>query len=73
MASNDTNFPTTPESRSYPPARPASSASTWYLVIGAAVLLTVLYMLTTGMMRSPGHDDLLLPAPEPAAQPATQP
>ena len=59
MASNDTNYPVRPQpARSYTPMQAASSASTWYLVVGAAILLMVLYLLTTGMMR---------PAPDPVA------
>lgn len=55
MTINDPNFSREPL-RAHPPARPASSASTWYLVTGAAVLLMVLYLLTTGMMRGPLED-----------------
>lgn len=59
MASNDTNMPI--GRRGSPDHDPrGASASTWYLVTGAAVLLTVLYLLTTGMMRSPGDADVLL-------------
>ena len=57
MASNDTNMPI--GHRGSPDHDPrGASASTWYLVTGAAVLLTVLYLLTTGMMRSPADDFL---------------
>lgn len=74
MASNDTNYPARPQpARSYTPMQAASSASTWYLVVGAAILLMVLYLLTTGMMR-PTPDPVLMPqGADGITVPATQP
>lgn len=68
MTINDTNFSREPL-RAQPPVRPASSASTWYLVTGAAVLLMVLYLLTTGMMRGPLQVDGSVPGSETAHSP----
>lgn len=69
MASNDTNL-SRDSVRAYPPVRPASSASTWYLVIGAAVLLMVLYLMTTGLMRNPLPADAVVPGSETVMTPA---